>query len=268
MNSSSRTEVGGASGVSSPTSSSLPPDGGHHRQSDTSPNLLFCAICRLEDRCVLARYMAPRAGAVLAEAGTTPVALTDTLQRVLHSKKVAEHRRLTIEERQLGLIHYENDGKLMYVVFARADYSQRLAFQFLHELRNEFVRTMGTRGEDVHATRENALTRDCRAMISELMALYDRPAAVDKVARVRMQVDEVKGQMHDNVQQVMKNTDDLQQLQTQSEDLRGEASAFHRTAGVVERKYWWRNTRMILIIVAIVIAILAAIIIPIAITKH
>ncbi|KAF6001528.1 hypothetical protein CCYA_CCYA13G3512 [Cyanidiococcus yangmingshanensis] len=236
--------------------------------SENVPNLLYCAICRWEDRVVLARYAAPRAGVALAETGASTAAFGETLIRILQSKKIAEHKRLTIEEKQLGMIHYDNDGTCMYVVFSRASYPQRLAFQFLSELRAEFLRTVGNRAEDVATASENGLTKLCRPLMSELCTLYDKPSGLDKMSRIRMQVEEVKGHMQNNIQEVMKNTDDLEQLQTQSEGLRGEASAFHRSAGTVERKYWWKNARMICVIAVIVILIIVAIIVPIVLTRN
>ncbi|BAM79839.1 similar to synaptobrevin-type protein transport protein [Cyanidioschyzon merolae strain 10D] len=243
-------------------------DAGAPTSSDNVPNLLYCAICRWEDRVVLARYAAPRAGVALAETGASTAAFAETLRRILQSKKIAEHKRLTIEEKQLGMIHYDNDGTCMYVVFCRASYPQRLAFQFLNELRSEFLRTVGSRPEDVASATENSLTKLCRPLMSELCTLYDTPSGLDKMSRIRMQVEEVKGHMQDNIHQVMKNTDDLEQLQTQSEGLRGEASAFHRSAGTVERKYWWKNARMICVLVVLVILIIIAIIVPIIVTRN
>lgn len=190
--------------------------------------------------------------------------LDDKLEKVLRSGRVGEHSRLTITDREVGSIHYDSDPTCLYLVMCSKEYSQRMAFKFLADLRREFDSRCGN---DVGVARHSSLSRQAKPLFKDLCAQYNTPANVDKVAAVSLQVEAVKGQMNDNIQSVLRNTENVETLLTQTDDMRNEANTFNRTAGAVKKKMWFQNLRMQVIIIILVIVLIAVIVLPIVLRK-
>lgn len=221
-------------------------------------NIRYVAVARLSDRVPVAEYYA-------SDSRDLPKSLfDDKLEKVLRSGRVGEHSRLTITDREVGSIHYDSDPTCLYLVMCSKEYPQRMAFKFLADLRREFESHFGN---DVSIARHSSLSRQAKSLFKELCTQYNTPANVDKVAAVSLQVEAVKGQMNENIQSVLRNTENVETLLNQSDNMRNEANTFNRSAGAVKKKMWFQNLRMQVIIIVLVIILIAVIVIPIVVRK-
>ncbi|KAK1859165.1 hypothetical protein I4F81_001762 [Pyropia yezoensis] len=112
------------------------------------PPVRYVAVARLSDRHPIAHYSPPPlpvAGAEeplarLSPPGTPPPSIfIDKVTRVLRSKRVSEHARLTITDRDVGHIHFDSSPTHLFLVIAATSLPQRGAFKLLAELMRDFV---------------------------------------------------------------------------------------------------------------------------------
>jgi len=84
-----------------------------------------------------------------------------------------------------------------------------------------------------------------------------------KTQEVHEQVEEVKGIMHKNIESLVKNVENLEVLQDKTETMKESSLQFKKGATTLQRKMWWRNLKLKLIIALIIILIVGAIILAI-----
>mmetsp|Transcript_2386 Transcript_2386/g.4185 ORF Transcript_2386/g.4185 Transcript_2386/m.4185 type:complete len:226 (-) Transcript_2386:1441-2118(-) len=184
--------------------------------------------------------------------------LESKFHRLLTSPKLAEHDRLTITDREVGSIHFDSDEMCIFVTICSAKYPQRVAFKLLEELQDQFVEAFGP---EVSSAREGELNKPMKRMFKDLAMKFNELQNVDEIENVRVQVEEVKGVMENNIQQALQNQENLDTLLDKTDVMRNEASNFQRSSVAVKNKFWWKNTTyLILIAVALVILVLVIVI--------
>ncbi|XP_018012924.1 vesicle-associated membrane protein 8 [Hyalella azteca] len=87
------------------------------------------------------------------------------------------------------------------------------------------------------------------------------PPQNDALERTKRQVEEVKSIMGENVQRVIARGETLENLDARAANLTANASEFQRTSRSLQRKMWWKNIKMWLILGLIAIIIIVIIII-------
>ncbi|XP_022709423.1 vesicle-associated membrane protein 3-like isoform X2 [Varroa jacobsoni] len=76
-------------------------------------------------------------------------------------------------------------------------------------------------------------------------------AASKRIQQTQAQVDEVVDIMRTNVEKVLERDQKLSELDDRADALQQGASQFEQQAGKLKRKFWWKNCKMIAIMVAI-----------------
>lgn len=190
--------------------------------------------------------------------------LDDKLEKVLRSGRVGEHNRLTITDREVGSIHYDSDPACLYLVVCNSNYAQRTAFKFLADVRRDFEAEFG---DEVATARQSSLSRPAKSMLRNLCQSYNQPGAQDKVAAVSLQVEAVKGQMNENIQQALRNTENVETLLEQSDNMANEANTFNRSAGAVKQKMWFSNLKWQAIVFGALIVLILVIVLPLVFKK-
>lgn len=84
-------------------------------------------------------------------------------------------------------------------------------------------------------------------------------AASRRVQQTQAQVNEVVDIMRTNVEKVLERDSKLSELDDRAEALQQGASQFEQQAGKLKRKFWWKNCKMIIIMVAIGVVIVGVI---------
>lgn len=105
---------------------------------------------------------------------------------------------------------------------------------------------------------------------SETMGLADQNSTepregestpdVNQVQSLQSQVDGVKDIMTQNVDRILARGERLDDLMGKTEDLEAGAQNFKHTSQKVARAYWWKNVKLIVLIVVIVLVIVLVII--------
>jgi SMC interacting uncharacterized protein involved in chromosome segregation len=84
---------------------------------------------------------------------------------------------------------------------------------------------------------------------------------------VQSKVDAVKGVMQNNIQQALKNTDRIEDIDEKAVVLADSANKFKNASGSLKRSMRWRYIRMVIIMTILIAAVLAVIIVPIVISS-
>ncbi|CAF0763876.1 unnamed protein product [Brachionus calyciflorus] len=73
------------------------------------------------------------------------------------------------------------------------------------------------------------------------------------------QVNDVKGVMKSNIDKVLERGDRLDVLVDKTTDLEANAVQFNTVAKKVKRKMWWKNLKMMLILICVIVVIITVI---------
>lgn len=206
----------------------------------------FLAVARVGDRVIVATHAPSNAGA------GERARMEDKARMVLRSDRVADQKRLTINDREVGAIHYECDAATLYMAVTEAEYPQRTAFAMLAEFQDAFE---SSHGAEFGRAKEGGLSKAASGIMAAIARRYEEPGRVDKVAAVSMQVDAVKGMMQNNINTVLKNKDNIQDLLEDTSSMAGEASTFSRTANQAKNALWWKNAKLVIAIVVLCIVL-------------
>lgn len=76
-------------------------------------------------------------------------------------------------------------------------------------------------------------------------------AASKRIQQTQAQVDEVVDIMRTNVEKVLERDSKLSELDDRADALQQGASQFEQQAGKLKRKFWWKNCKMIIVMVVI-----------------
>jgi t-SNARE complex subunit (syntaxin) len=77
-------------------------------------------------------------------------------------------------------------------------------------------------------------------------------------------VEAVKGQMNENIQSVLRNTDNVEgTLVNQSDNMMNEGKTFNSGATSVRKRMWWGNQKIMATILILIIILIAVIAFPI-----
>ena len=101
----------------------------------------------------------------------------------------------------------------------------------------------------------------------KLLEKYAKPENFDKLASAQNNVNEIKVEMQQNVNKLIKNQDELDNLEGQTQDMKDNAQTFDKNAKSLEREMFWRKVKYTAIIVAVVIAIILIIVLSVVLTK-
>ncbi|XP_070560824.1 vesicle-associated membrane protein 3-like isoform X1 [Ptychodera flava] len=82
-----------------------------------------------------------------------------------------------------------------------------------------------------------------------------------RLQQTQAQVDEVVDIMRVNVDKVLERDQKLSELDDRADALQQGASQFETNAGKLKRKYWWKNLKMWLILIAVIVVIIIIIVI-------
>lgn len=146
-----------------------------------------------------------------------------------------------------------------YTFLAVADeaFGRQIPFAFLERTKDAFVEKYAERGRNAA---ENSLTQAFGPAIKRQMDFcHEHPEEVSKMANVQKKVDEVKGIMMQNVEQVLVRGERLDVLVDRTDDLRDQAQRFQRQGTQLRKRMWWANTRMKVIVVGLVLLLILVI---------
>ena len=88
-----------------------------------------------------------------------------------------------------------------------------------------------------------------------LLQKFNNPEQFDRLAAAQTNVNQIKGEVQNNVNTLVARQEDLNTLEEQTNEMRENAAGFEKNSKALERELFWRKVKYTAIIVLIVVAI-------------
>lgn len=191
-----------------------------------------------------------RASVVLAEYSITSGNFTTIATRILGKIPLNDNKMSYVADRHI--FHYIVEDGITYLCMADEEFGRRLPFAFLEDIKNRFKATYGDRGKTALAYGMNA---DFSRVLQNQMDYYSNNPNADRITRVRNEIDEVKTVMVQNIEKVLERGERIELLVDRTENLNQTAFQFKKKATQVKRRMWWKNVKVMVILIFVVLVI-------------
>jgi len=152
---------------------------------------------------------------------------------------------------------------IAYLTLCNINYPERHAFGMMDELQRELEERVP--GDELsHKDTEN-INKDAKKFVAAVLRRYDNLQELDKLYEAQHNVDQIQVVMNQNLQQVMKNVQDVEEIRGKSENMKVLANQFQKDSTSLAKQMYWRNMRLKIIIGLIILAVILYIVVPIAI---
>ncbi|CAN7006686.1 unnamed protein product [Brassica rapa subsp. trilocularis] len=149
-----------------------------------------------------------------------------------------------------------------YCVVAVESVGRQIPMAFLERVKEDFNKRYG--GGKATTAKPNSLNKEFGSKLKEHMQYcVDHPEEINKLAKVKAQVTEVKGVMMENIEKVLDRGEKIELLVDKTEDLRSQAQDFRTQGTKIRRKMWFENMKIKLIVAGIIIALILIIILSV-----
>lgn len=194
-----------------------------------------------------------RGGTVLAKYASCAGNFTEVTEQIL-AKIPADNSKLTYSHGSY-LFHYVCDDRIIFLCITDDDFERSKAFLFLTEVKKKFQMQYGVRAQTALPYAMNS--EFSRTLASQMRYFSDSTAtSPDRIQEVKGQVDELKGIMVKNIDQIADRGEKLELLVDKTEDLSANAVSFKKTSRNLARSLWWKNIKITIIIVIVVIIVI------------
>ncbi|KAL2761135.1 hypothetical protein ACRALDRAFT_1066497 [Sodiomyces alcalophilus JCM 7366] len=155
-------------------------------------------------------------------------------------------------------------GGLTFLVIADASLGRRIPFGFLFEIRRRFFERLppsSTYFPDLPNYGAASFNDDLR----RLMVEYGTTSGGrdDAITNVQQEIDDVRGIMTRNIEGLLERGERIDLLVDKTDRLGGSAREFRVRSRGLKRKMWWKNVKLMTLLVVIVILIIAVMVIAI-----
>jgi len=191
-----------------------------------------------------------RGSSVLAEFTTTSGNFTTITRKILDKIPQQDGKMSYVYDRHI--FHYIFEDGLTYLCMADEEFGRRIPFSFLEDIKNRFKSQYGDKGKQAQAY---AMNEDFSKVLQKQMEIFSDPNQ-DKITRVRGEIDEVKSVMVTNIERVLERGERIELLVDKTENLNQQAFQFKRQSTELKNAMWWKNIKLMMIMVVVVTAIL------------
>jgi len=150
------------------------------------------------------------------------------------------------------IFHYIVDDGITYLCMGDEAFGRRIPFAFLEDIKNRFRATYGDRGRTAIAYGMNT---DFSRVLQNQMDYYSNNPGADRINRVKGEIDEVKSVMVHNIEKVLERGERIELLVDKTENLNQNAFKFKKASTQLKRSMWWKNVKMLIILIVVIAAI-------------
>ncbi|KAJ8747495.1 hypothetical protein K2173_014394 [Erythroxylum novogranatense] len=158
--------------------------------------------------------------------------------------------------------NYLVENGFTYCVVAVESAGRQIPIAFLERVKEDFYKKYG--GGKAKTAAALGMNKEFRSKLKEHMQYcVDHPEEINKLAKVKAQVSEVKGVMMENIEKVLDRGEKIELLVDKTENLRSQAQDFRQQGTKIKRKMWFENMKIKLIVFGIVAALILIILLSI-----
>ncbi|XP_074650342.1 vesicle-associated membrane protein 7-like [Tubulanus polymorphus] len=192
-----------------------------------------------------------RGPTVLAKYASCAGNFTEVTEQIL-AKISPENAKLTYSHGSY-LFHYISEERIIYLCISDDDFERSRAFLFLNDIKRRFQSQFGSRSQ---TALPYAMNSEFSRVLASQMKHFSENRNVDQISKVQGEVDELKGIMVKNIDNIANRGEKLELLVDKTEDLSANSVTFRRTSRNLARSMWWKNVKITIIIAVVVIVIL------------
>ncbi|KAJ8627677.1 hypothetical protein MRB53_020984 [Persea americana] len=158
--------------------------------------------------------------------------------------------------------NYLVENGYTYCVVADETVGRQVPMAFLERVKDDFTSRYG--GGKAATASANSLSKEFGSKLREHMQYcIDHPEEINKLAKVKAQVSEVKGVMMENIEKVLDRGEKIEVLVDKTENLRSQAQDFRTQGTKMRRKMWLQNMKIKLIVLGILVALILIIVLSV-----
>ncbi|KAJ8766272.1 hypothetical protein K2173_022331 [Erythroxylum novogranatense] len=141
-----------------------------------------------------------------------------------------------------------------YCVVAKETLSKQISIAFLERMKADFKKRYGGGKADTAVAK--SLNKEFGPIMKEHMKyIIDHADEIEKLLKVKAQVSEVKSIMLGNIDKTIERGEAITSLADKAENLRDQARTYRTHGNQIQRKMWYQNMKIKLIVLAIVLAL-------------
>eukprot|EP00299_Pterocystis_sp_00344_P002438 c1274_g1_i1.p1 GENE.c1274_g1_i1~~c1274_g1_i1.p1 ORF type:complete len:218 (-),score=36.30 c1274_g1_i1:59-712(-) len=149
--------------------------------------------------------------------------------------------------------HYITEDALTYMCMCDSEFSRRIAFSFLEDIKKRFQSTYGERARTALAY---GMNEDFSKVLSSSMNYYSTNPEADKLNKVRGEIGDVKSIMVGNIEKVLDRGEKISLLVDKTEQMQQQSLTFKKQSTSLRKLMWWKNCKLNLMIAAIVLLLI------------
>lgn len=187
--------------------------------------------------------------------GNFPTITRVVLRKIARNETSATSNRCTFAYDN-HRFHFLLHDDLIYLSMTDNEIKTSVVFAMLDEIKNVFLRQYGDRGKTAIAYAMSGFSPEVKALVAK----YENSKAGDQFDEVAGKMNSVKNVMVENINKVLERGEKLDILVDKTNNLQQEAFKFGETATRLKRVMWWKNTKLMISIVALVLVLIYLII--------
>jgi vesicle-associated membrane protein 7 len=196
-----------------------------------------------------------RGTTVLAQYASCAGNFVEVTDQVL-AKISPENNKLTYSHGNY-LFHYIADGGIVYLCITDNDIERAVAFSYLAEIKRRFQTQYGLRvGTALPYAMNSEFSRVLAAQMQHANSQSPSVASTNRIDQVRSEVEEIRGIMVQNIDNIANRGERLELLVDKTEDLSNSSVTFRKSSRNLARSMWWKNVKITVIIIIVVILVI------------
>ncbi|KAI1825287.1 synaptobrevin [Xylaria intraflava] len=155
-------------------------------------------------------------------------------------------------------------GGLTFLVVSDSSLGRRIPFGFLFEIRKRFLREFDEISTDF-ADLPNYGAGSFNATLKSLMVEYGTTSGGrdDAITNVRREMDDVRGIMTKNIEGLLERGERIDLLVDKTDRLGGSAREFRVRSRGLKRQMWWKNIKLMALLVVVLFLIILTIVLAV-----
>eukprot|EP01012_Entosiphon_sulcatum_P006943 TRINITY_DN1340_c0_g1_i1.p1 TRINITY_DN1340_c0_g1~~TRINITY_DN1340_c0_g1_i1.p1 ORF type:complete len:219 (+),score=46.62 TRINITY_DN1340_c0_g1_i1:108-764(+) len=179
-------------------------------------------------------------------------------------EKIPRHDTRNSYQSEGACFHYSVENEIIYLCIGDQDLQRRIAFAFLEDVKEKFCKKYSEPGKKYPNKDKLTNCADFKGTLSGLLHTYNTNPDVDKINKVKDQIEEVKGVMMENIDAIIGRGEKIDQIVDKTQQLNDSAVVFKKSATKLKTQMKWRNIKLIIIGVVIVVIIILIIVLIVA----
>ncbi|KAJ1860459.1 hypothetical protein LPJ73_001361 [Coemansia sp. RSA 2703] len=185
-----------------------------------------------------------RGPVILAEHSNMTSNLQQVTQAILERIPSTDSKLTYVYDR--FLFHYISERGRIHLCMTDDKFGRRIPFAFLQDMAQRFADAFSD--EEVEVAPAYGLNSFART-IARQMDYYSRNPQVDAIRQAQGEISQVKDVMVQNIERMLERGDRINILVDKTNTLNNAAFAFRKRSTALKRQYWWRNQKLMAIVV-------------------